>query len=339
MRRICWLVSAFACLLLASSVWAEAKVEVLQTTSHVIDDKLYTFRVEKCYLGGFDLSDILKAEEQDSNTLFRQDISDAQISVAVDFSLRGRYVLLLTREGKDGCKGILGAYYYVDSMGTIPSFGPYTACFLHPDDNVFYWVVIPKLKRLREATVQVFRINPSCFIDSSYENVVKSAERPPLQNVRPEGEYSFRNIPGEGDFIPHWAWSGDVSIEYDSASMAIKISLIDKGLASLGREEGRDGGVMTIFYDISRNAWRKKFAPSLASSQHGTRNDEHRFGEKNCKTNGSETSLLVPVANQEKTKEDSDRKGANKIGTAAIKTLPPEDRAGEGQQLDCRSRS
>ena len=63
MRRICWLVSAFACLLLASSVWGEAKVEVLQTTSHVIDDKLYTFRVEKCYLGGFDLSDILKAEE------------------------------------------------------------------------------------------------------------------------------------------------------------------------------------------------------------------------------------------------------------------------------------
>ena len=84
---------------------------------------------------------------------------------------------------------------------------------------------------------------------------------------------------------------------------------------------------------------QENFAPSLASSQHGTRNDEHRFGEKNCKTNGSETSLLVPVANQEKTKEDSDRKGTNKIGREAIKTLPPEDRAGEGQQLDCRNRS
>ena len=75
---------------------------------------------------------------------------------------------------------------------------------------------------------------------------------------------------------------------------------------------------------------QENFAPSLASSQHCTRNDEHRFGEKNCKTNGSETSLLVPVANQEKTKEDSDVKGTNKIATAAIKTLPPKDRVGGG---------
>ena len=65
----------------------------------------------------------------------------------------------------------------------------------------------------------------------------------------------------------------------------------------------------------------------------------HRFGEKNCKTNGSETSLLVPVANQEKTKEDSDVKGTNKIGTAAIKTLPPEDRAKKGAELDERTES
>ena len=94
-------------------------------------------------------------------------------------------------------------------------------------------------------------------------------------------------------------------------------------LASRHEERARDG-----VFAFGRRP--ENFAPSLASSQHGTRNDEHRFGEKNCKTNGSETSLLVPVANQEKTKEDSDRKGTNKIGTAAIKTLPPKDRVGGG---------
>jgi len=333
MKTICGIVSTFACGLLTLVVRGEARMEILQTTSHVIDDKSCAFRVEKCFLGGFDLPDILKAGEQGTNTLFRQDISDAQISVAVDFSLRGRYVLLLTREGEDGRKGILGAYYYLDGMGTIPSFGPYTACFLLPDDNVLYWVVIPKLKRLREATVQVFRVNPSCIIDCSYENVVKSADRPPLQNVSQEGEYSFRNIPGEADFIPRWVWSGDVSIEYDSASNAIKISLIDNGLESLGREEGRDGGVVTIFYDISRNTWRKTFSPSLPSSLHSTRSAEHIFDEKNCKTNESVMNRHVPAADREKAKEDAGRKETNKIDTATLKKLPLEDQAKKGAEL------
>ena len=248
MRRICGIVSAFACVLLASSVLGEAKVEILQTASHVIDNKPYVFRVEKCFWEGLNLADILNAVDSDSDTSFQQDVSDAQISVAVDFSLRGKYAVLLTREDKNGLRSILGAYGYVDKAGRIPSFGPYTACFLHSDENVVYWVVIPKLKRLREVPVQVFRVNPSCFMDCSYGDVVKSEEGFPFQNARPVGEYLYRNVPGDGEFIPHWMWNGDVSIEYDSTANAIKILLIDNGLEAIGREEGRDGGVVTICY-------------------------------------------------------------------------------------------
>lgn len=55
--------------------------------------------------------------------------------------------------------------------------------------------------------------------------------------------------------------------------------------------------------------------------------------EKNCKTGGSETSLLVPVANRETVRKDSGRNKINKIDTAAIKRLPPEEQAKKGAEL------
>ena len=55
--------------------------------------------------------------------------------------------------------------------------------------------------------------------------------------------------------------------------------------------------------------------------------------EKNCKTNGSATSRLVPAANREKAKEDSVRKDTNRIDTATLKKLPPEEQAKKGAEL------
>ena len=353
------IVLAYICTSLNVHAVEDRKAEILQTISTNVDGRSFSLRLEKIYFGGGDVFDAVKAAKQRPSILLRQDITDAQINVAVDFASMGKYAILLTREDEVGVKGVLGAYRYVNRTGTIPSFGPYTAFFLHRKENILYWVVMPQLNRLREASIQVFRINPSCLMDISYENVVKSTDGSLSQNVRPVSEYLFRNIPGDVDFIPRWMWKGDVFFDYDAVVNAIKISLIDSGFEGIGGEDCCNGGVLTIFYDISCNAWRKEVSPSsplrINRAKNGGRicdveKDRGVGPTRSAAGNGrekaeerskrNETSKVETAAGREQNKQDAKKDDAQsnisnlaESDKAAIEKLPLEEQAKKGAEL------
>jgi len=225
--------------------------ESLQEVRCSVGERHFSVSVKKCFLGASDLADRKEMDKSEKESSYRKDISDAHVSVALDFRLIGKYSFIVTR--KDTREEVLlGEYSYENRSGTIPDFGPYTTLLWDEREKVIYWIVIPHRERLREADILVFKLDPLNQKGMPYQEYVKNPA-PFMSLNKPISKYAFRNLPGEVDYIPLWMWIDHIAFNFDMTENAINIGLIDNG---------SDGGMLTISYDIAKNTWRRSFAPS-----------------------------------------------------------------------------
>ena len=225
--------------------------ESLQEVRCSVGERHFSVSVKKCFLGASDLADRKEMDKSEKESSYRKDISDAHVSVALDFRLIGKYSFIVTR--KDTREEVLlGEYSYENRSGTIPDFGPYTTLLWDEREKVIYWIVIPHRERLREADILVFKLDPLNQMGMPYQEYVKNPA-PFMSLNKPISKYAFRNLPSEVDYIPLWMWIDHIAFNFDMTENAINIGLIDNG---------SDGGMLTISYDIAKNTWRRSFAPS-----------------------------------------------------------------------------
>ena len=225
--------------------------ESLQKVRCSVGERQLSVSVKKCFFGASDHVNTKEMEKTEKGSSYRKDISDAHVSVALDFRLIGKYSFIVTR--KDAREEVvLGEYPYENRSGTIPDFGPYTALLWDEREKVIYWIVIPHRERLREAGILVFKLDPLNQMGMPYQEYVKNPA--PLMSLnKPISKYAFRNLPGQVDYIPLWMWIDHIAFNFDITKNVINIGLIDNG---------PDGGTLTISYDISRGTWGRSFAPS-----------------------------------------------------------------------------
>ncbi len=226
---------------------------VLKEVACVAGGASFTVRLEKHYLGPLSSDD--DRDEGNSHQLasLRQDACDAYIHVAIDYRTRGKYAIIVTREGSLGGKKILGIKYYENRSGWIPGFGPYTTIFWNQNQETLYWILIPQRKRLQEADIHVLSLDPLKPLDVSCQDVISDPARTSLQPDVLLAKYAFKNVPGNADYIPLWMWRDEVVFDYDLVMNELKIGLVDYGV---------DGGTLTVSYNIPSGTWKRSFAPS-----------------------------------------------------------------------------